>query len=313
MKKDETQRCDICINVYGKYYQTMLTVKSLLANDAAGIDKIFLIIEKKQPEVFNIQKFKDETKYPNIEFFVPRYHLDFEKRKRLSITRKGIKYGEKRWFNTKYNFQKLEVDDQYRYSIRYQYGLEKTDKKHLLIMHNDMMITAPFVEMMMKTIDEGEYLGVGPIGQCWNCPLHYEKICDGERVATVSLEYNEIREIVERNKSPRTRVDNIDKIRPLPMPECRLNEWLAMINVQLYREFVIPNGSIAPLGLMDLDIGTRFYRESVLRGLKFKNMDIANFARHAPFSIKLVGNTSLFDDALYAEQENLAREYLKNF
>jgi hypothetical protein len=124
------------------------------------------------------------------------------------------------------------------------------------------------------------------------------------------MSYEDICTIVSKNNSPRTRIVDIDRINPLPMPECRLNEWIAMLNVEYYKEITIPRGFISLFRAMDLDIGTAFYRECILGNHKFKNMNEESFAIHAPFSKCNMGNPALFNETLYFEQEKMAKKYL---
>jgi len=44
-----SNKIDVVINVYGKPWQTLCTLKSLMINSGHHIDKIFLIKESEQP------------------------------------------------------------------------------------------------------------------------------------------------------------------------------------------------------------------------------------------------------------------------
>ena len=50
MKKVQNSKSvDVCINVYGKPWQTLCTLKSLMQHSGHHIDKIYLIKEHRQP------------------------------------------------------------------------------------------------------------------------------------------------------------------------------------------------------------------------------------------------------------------------
>jgi hypothetical protein len=162
----------------------------------------------------------------------------------------------------------------------------------------------------MNYIDSG-FLGVGQIGQCWNCPLFSAGLCDGDRVQYISLDYEQVISTVRNNPSPRTTERVIDPKYPLPMPECRLNEWVAILKADKYREITIPKGNISLFGKKGFDIATEFYRKAVLAGYRFKNVDLMPFAKHGYFS-NGCGNAALFDSKMFVDEESKAKRYLEN-
>ena len=305
-------KCDVCVNIYGKYYQTLATLKTLLKYNKEYIGKIYLIMEKKQPDVLNIDHLVKELNYADVEIFYPKFFFGFKKITQLQLSRKGIRRKSFKGFTKSTNTLLAAFVTPYRQAIRYQYAFEKSDKKYLLVLHNDVVFSKSFVGEMIALIDEG-FLGVGQIGQCWNCPLHTANICNGSIVDTVHLSYKEVCGIISRTPSPRTGIRHIDKSNPLPMPECRLNEWVAMLNANEYKKITIPKGRITPFGKMGFDIATDFYRETKLAGYSYKNIDIASFSTHGYFSLGC-GNAALFDNEKYQFEENAAKVFLdENF
>lgn len=52
----------------------------------------------------------------------------------------------------------------------------------------------------------------------------------------------------------------------MPLPECRLNEFYCLINVERIKDVNSPKGDIYPIGMMSLDTGEDWFRQLVLRG-----------------------------------------------
>jgi hypothetical protein len=286
------KKVDVCINVFGKPYQTLVTLKSLLEHSGDHIDKIFFIEESKQPKGYDFNIIKNNLKYKNMERYVPKYHF---------------------WVHKTETF-KCNFDTDYRLSLRYQYGLEKTNKKHLLIIHNDVLFTGDVVSTLVSEI--GDNFSIGNVGQCWNCPLNYEGICSGEKLnenLNNNIPYEDVINYV--NKYPETRTytqyrNNIDKINPLPMPECRINEWCQLVDVEKYKKEVIPNGEVVPLGgYYGMDIGDVWFKQMIGKGYNFKHFDINKVCKHGYFSEVGNGHTSLFNQKMYDEDEKRAEDY----
>ncbi len=148
------EKIDVCVNVYGKPYQTLVTLKTLLEHSGHLIDKIFFVQERNQLDGYDYKIIEDNLKYDKLIRFIPEHYL---------------------WIN-RGDIHRSIVDENYRWSLRYQYGLEKTDKKHLLIIHNDVLFKGDIVSELLSEI--GDCFTIGHIGQCWNCPLKNENICD---------------------------------------------------------------------------------------------------------------------------------------
>lgn len=90
-------RVDVAINYYGKPYQTLLTIETLLEHSAQHIDRIYLIREPKQPReeqdiVGLLAKYGDR-----VTVFQPEHYLA--------------------WSPS--NVDRVREDESYRLSIRY--------------------------------------------------------------------------------------------------------------------------------------------------------------------------------------------------
>ena len=292
IKNDFIKKIDVCVNVFGKPYQTLITLKTLLNHSGYLIDKIYFIEEQEQPIDYDYKIIEENLKYDKLIKFIPQHYLFTDR----SDTHRSI------------------TDQDYRLSLRYQYGLENTDKKHLLIIHNDVLFTGDIVSELLSEI--GDSFTIGNIGQCWNCPLKFEHICDShllESNCEKQLPYNEIINLI--NKYPKTRTSTIgrtliDKNKPFPMPECRVNEWCALINIDDYKKEVIPNGDVVPFGgYYGLDIGDVWFRQMVNKGYKYKNYNIYKSSTHAYFSEVNNGHSAMNNRSTYNEEEQRAKDY----
>jgi len=284
------KKIDVAINVYGKPYQTALTIQSLLKYSGNHIGKIYLIIEKKQPKGFDknillhlLQEIEIITYIPNIFF--------------------GYKAK-----STKLN-KILFLFKQLRYSIRYQFAWENTKADYLFISHNDMVYNKDIISAYLNEI-EG-HIAIGSVGQCWNCPAHISH-CDGSRYWEYRPDKLELESVYKNSKNIRNRI-SIEKInKSWPLPECRLNEMAAMFNMQIARPITIPEGKYAPIGLMTIDTGTEWFYDISQAGYKVVNHAYNNYARHAMFNKFGSGHGSLFNKELYNYEENMAKEMLVN-
>lgn len=199
---------DVAINVYGKPYQTLVALKTLMLHSGQHIDKIYFIQERNQPPwgaSFDVV-FK---RLDNIKLFIPKYFL-------------YVYYTDKERYN----------DQDYRLSLRYQYAWENTDKNYLFITHNDILYKDDIVGEMLNVLINSEYVGVGQIGRCWDCPAFYSNKCNGDKYLNYNPTYEEVLELVKKYPSPKGEQHNalIDRERPMPLPECRLNEMACLIN-----------------------------------------------------------------------------------
>lgn len=197
------KKVDVCINVFGKPYQTLVTLKSLLKYNYDYINKIYLIEEAKQPHPTDFEFIKNELNYDNLVHFKPKHHL---------------------WV---YDTQcQLLTDINYRHSIRYQYAFEKTENDFLFVIHNDVLFKTKFLNTLIDDANNNRYIGIGQLGQCWNCPLKCENLCNADICHNIKLNNNQIFNAINKHQQCRTFGIKhlIDNNKPMPLPECRLNE-----------------------------------------------------------------------------------------
>ncbi len=309
MGRWEDNRVDVAINMYGKPYNTAVTVYSLLEQSHKHIDRIYLNIERVQPHERDaelvlqlLDKIKDR-----LIVHVPDYHIwcgDVDPR--------------------------LYMNQGYRQSIRYQYGFEATDKQFLLITHNDILYEKDIVSVFLEQIQG--HVGVGQIGQCWNCPAAKAGKCGSDRFYDYRPSVAEIKQLVSKFplvREPRPKAFGMaariwaglsklvgssqvvfDARQPWPLPECRLNEFSCLIDVKTLRPLSIPDGLVVPMGSDEwLDVGVRWFHMLCNRGHRFRHVDISQYCTHAWAGDKSRGggHPSLLHKDQYQMEEDEAR------
>lgn len=186
-------KVDVIIQVYGKPWQTLCTLKSLMKYNSDFIDFIYFIEESEQP-------YGDSVKWVLKEFdniihiMPPRYEF---------------------WATNK--------------NPRYQLGIEKSDKNWVFISHNDVLYTDSVIKNMLE-LTHKNVGGIGEIGQCWNCPA--KSLCKGgKNWNTWNPSFEEINSL--KLPHIRTHRKDLNPSFPKLMPECRLNEWSCLIKREL--------------------------------------------------------------------------------
>ena len=286
MANEET--VDVAINVYGKPYQTLVTLKTLMLHSGHHIDKIYFVQERQPSWGANCDiVFRN---FDNIKLFIPKYflYIYFAERERYS-------------------------DEDYRFSIRYQYAWEHTDKKYLFVTHNDMLYKSDIIGEMLNVLRNGEYVGVGQIGRCWDCPAYHGKKCNGDKYSGYTPTYEEVMDLIKKFPHRKSDLHDplIDKKHPMPLPECRLNEMACLINLREIKHEVIPYGTIDPFGAyVGTDLGTKWFKELTMRGYKFKNIDIYQYCKHAWG--QFLGHETSCNSNLYTIAEDEAAAYLED-
>ena len=273
-------KIDCIINVYGKPWQTLCTLKSLLKYSGQWIDRIYFIEEREQPYGDDVRWVSDE--FNSLDHYIPRG----------------------------YKFISHSFDDP-RDLIRYQYGIDHSDKKYVFITHNDILYTGDIIGAMLSSI--GYKLGIGRVGACWNCPAGYADLCDGYRIDNFFPSYKEVLELCNKFPPARDVVfrERIHPVSPKPLPECRLNEFACIID----RE--ITNMEDGPLfGDFGLDTGMDWFRSMYLKGYRFQNFDIDKYSVHGYWTPLhkekgriTTGYPVQCNEKLYREAEENAKQF----
>ena len=288
------EKIDVAINVYGKPYQTAVTLKSLMKYSGDKINKIYLSFEKEQPYGHTIEDFLPLLVDLPIEYYFPKYFF---------------------WTRDKFEGLKNKLKllfPSYRKSIRYQYAWEATKSPYLLVIHNDVLFQADLVSYYLENI--GEFIGIGRVGQCWNCPGSING-CSSEKYWDYRPKMEELRRIYTDFPVQRAKEHgflNDGKV-SWPLPECRLNELVTLLNMKIAKPLILPFGSVAPFGIGNsIDNGIEWFRGISKIGHKVKHLDFEPFAIHAwANESKFGGHPSLFDEKLYQHEENIAKKKLE--
>jgi len=282
------EKVDVIINVYGKPWQTLCTLKSLMLHSGEHIDKIYFIEEREQPYGDNVKWVLNE--FDNIIHYIPNSYEFIP--------------------NTK-TFGDLN-DENNRYNFRYQYGIEKSDKKYVFVTHNDILYTGDIIGDMLNEI--GDSIGCGLIGQCHNCPAKSAGVCNGDKFNDFKPTYNEVIELC--NDFPPARgnqfISMINQNQVMPLPECRLNEFACLLKREIVVKENYLNDEYSFFGDYNgIDLGSSWFRKMILNGYLFKNYDIYLTGKHGYFANN-AGYPTQLNNQKYIESELNAEKYYKN-
>jgi hypothetical protein len=294
------RKVDVLINVCGKVHQTALALLSLDRASGQHIDKIYFVEEN--TDTRNVQmagghhEFVRERLKDKIVYMMPKqWNYCF-----------GLDLGE------------LE-DTERRHAIRYQFGWEQTDKDHVLIIHNDAVFRQDVIGPMLEAM--GEHIAIGHIGQCWYCPASFTGKCGSEAYMQYRPTFPELRDLYMKTRAPEgslmrayhlPRMHRMFETQPWPLPECRVNEWCALIDMQKARGITAPHGRVTPFGAIlsvgkqILDVGCQWFRDVHVRGYTCGHFDIYRYMHH---DVPPTGQPTLIDKERYhdREMEALAR------
>jgi len=291
------KKIDVCVIYYGKPYQTIISILSLLKFSGEHVNKLYITVEKTQPydkfgDVYHVIK----TIRPliDIDLYFPKYfyqlgYLDYDRTKR---------------------------DSDYRYQIPYQYALEKAESDYLFIMHNDMVFHRDMIGEMLPVFQDPNVAGTGSIGQCWSCPGFSAKLCHGSKFEQYVPTQEEAILLHETYNTPRKEKD-IEVLRTgrvHPMPECRLNEYACMIRLSLYRQQTLPKGDNVCFGGnwgFTADLGTGWFHQMVNQGFRFQHFVLEDYASHSQFNPIGQGIHAYSKQDNYNLSEANALQYLK--
>src|SRR5207244_12735628 len=114
---------------------------------------------------------------------------------------------------------------------------------------------------------------------------HFAGRCDGARYQQFRPTLEELLELSRRFPPPRNpnHDHHIQRDRPHPLPECRLNEFACLIHKAIVDPWVMPNDGIPPFGAYNygLDMGSAWFRYLNWVGLRLRNIHMARLFDHA--------------------------------
>ncbi|WP_316899862.1 hypothetical protein [Pseudodesulfovibrio indicus] len=295
---------DVLINVFGKPHQTALSLLSLLQHSGRHVGLIYF---QEEPATAEYER-KGQEKLirflgDRLVHFMPKYWNG------IDPTDEG----------------RLRTDGEYLLSMRYQHGWERSEARYALTIHNDIEVHGDIVGHLLEAI--GDYSGAGEIGQCWWCPAGQNNLCDSTRYAEFTPSYPYLMKIYNKNFDPAGRrayhlgLSQQFQDRPWPLPECRLNEWCALIDLEKVRPDTMPFGSGTPFGALIpsgaligenrdrpvcLDTGVQWFRDMNQLGHRFVHHDIYRDIDH-----DRLGNVALDSPEMYVEKELAAMHRIK--
>ncbi|MEI7584737.1 hypothetical protein [Runella sp.] len=296
-----SKKVDVSIAFYGKPYQAIVTIKTLMKYSGQHIDKIYLSRERLQPHndyagIFKIIDYFRNDPVVKLVIQYPHYFLGL-----------GVK-----------DYERAKNDTRFRQSIMYQYPLEMTDKKYLVVMHNDMLFYGNMIGEMLKTFENGpkNLAGVGSIGQCWSCPAgpDWGNKCHSKMFEQYVPTTEEAIALAEKHATPRREIQLkvLRNGRTHILPECRLNEYCAMIDVEKYQKETLPKGDIGCYGggWNGVDTATVWSHDMYKRGYTFRHLTLEDYTRHAAFDTTGSGTKANSSSDIYWNAEKNAEKYI---
>ncbi|MDR2668320.1 MAG: hypothetical protein LBC14_00020, partial [Desulfovibrio sp.] len=163
-----------------------------------------------------------------------------------------------------------------------------------------VLIKADIIGALLGKIGDG--FAAGSIGQCWNCPAAdaetarlagFAYPCSPDAYGDFRPDFAGLEALYDaalatgRFVRPyRLGWDEHYRDCAWPLPECRVNEWGCLVDVEQTRPLVIPEGDILPFGAYEqcgpiaLDIAVPWFRELNRRGLRAYNFAVGRYLTH---------------------------------
>lgn len=300
-------KVDVLIHVFAKPFQTALSLLSLLRCSGEHIDKIY----------FHEEPYTSEFERKNHEALL-NYLGD-----------RIIHYPVPEWIGGKMaDVTKIHSDEAYRLSLRYQYGFEHTQKKYALLIHNDILVTTDPLGPMLEQI--GEATAIGEIGQCWWCPAGQGGLCSSKNYTSYRPSYDELMRIYNEGMDYTQRraynhgLNDELRTQPWPLPECRVNEWCMLINIEKAKPDTLPLGRAMPIGAhlpsgarigenwdedVLLDTGVKWFYDLNHLGHSFADFPIEDYIVHDRRGTVALGDAELYIRNEIMAKARLAKEY----
>ena len=109
--------------------------------------------------------------------------------------------------------------------VRYQYAIDNTDKKYLMIVHDDVKFFKNIVQLYLDTMDGNPNLAiVGDLGQCWRCK--FADVCSPKKLM------QGFRPSKYWPISPNKDEKGNFNLKKGYTRACRINEWCCMVDVE---------------------------------------------------------------------------------
>lgn len=281
--KAEPAQTDVAINVFAKPYQTSLAVLSLLKQSGQHIGKIWFQFEPVATKLdriapYCIYEYVRENDLACCEVSQPDHWGA-----RTPVTADDLKDASK------------------RSGVRYQTAFENSHADFLFFMHNDVFFFKDLLGLLKREI--GDAFVIGQLGQCWNCPASHSELtrkvmgrapCTPDSYLEFRPDYQQLVDLYGKAREMEIFARPYDengfteefRSSPWPLPECRVNEWAALVNLAKTRSFCAPFGPAFPPGAYricgqhNLDIMVPWFRDLHQRGLFAKNYNVKSCLHH---------------------------------
>lgn len=276
------ERVDVAVNIFAKPYQTALSVLSLLKESRAHVGTIWLQYEPMG------------SRYDRVSPYVVARYL-----KEVLDWPCRVSQPE-HWLALEAPDMARLDDAAYRLSIRYQDAFEHSESRKLLLMHNDIYVFGDALGEMLAAM--GDAFVIGQLGQCWRCPAHAAKVakdvmggppCSSERyeefrpdAATLRRLYARARELGAPVRPYEECFTEFFDPQPWPLPECRVNEWFCLLDLERTRPHCVPFGPALPPGAFgacgryNLDTSVPWFRAMHALGFRARHFDHTRYLRH---------------------------------
>ena len=313
----ENKKVDVAINIFGKPFQTLACLRTIWHHCSQHIDRFLIVLEKEQPKwqasaADSIQYLVSQEPFAKKVFFYTP--------KKYEFAPIGSTFSHKERLCYRYQWA-IEgglgtngVTDCYGRAIdsggvdvsRAGFISGRIDEFSdlLFICHNDMLFTGDIIGAMLDSITDG-VSGVGYIGQCWNCPFADNCNHDylGYQPTKEELTMDHIKLAASR---PGLFMDNLQVGQIMPCPECRLNEFAAIISREDALQSDVYFGEYTVM-----DLGVAWFRDMVNRGYRFTHFDIYQYGIHGYFANDTCGYTTQKDAKRYFDAEINAEHWCR--
>ncbi|WP_297147775.1 hypothetical protein [uncultured Desulfovibrio sp.] len=282
MQQDGSEKIDVAMNIFAKPYQTALSVLSLLKHSGRHVGNVWL-----QFEPYGSQ-------YDIVSPYALVQHLGSLIGERCRVFQPDY------WLDLNAADPSRFADDAYRYGIRYQYAFEHSTSRRLFLMHNDVLVLKDVLGYLGGLM--GDAVAVGHLGQCWNCPARVAELtrevmgcepCGPERHLDFRPDYSQLQQLYALAHQRKIFARPYDRgfagifdAQPWPLPECRVNEWACLLDLEKTRPLCVPHGPVLPPGAyrqcgpVCLDIGVEWFRGMHARGMTARHANLSRHLKH---------------------------------
>lgn len=276
------ERVDVAVNIFAKPYQTALSVLSLLKQSGPHVGTIWLQYEPMG------------SRYDRVSPYVVAKYLTEELHWPCRVSQ------PEHWLALEAPDVGRLGDAAYRLSIRYQNAFEHSESRKLLLMHNDVYVFGDALGEMLAAM--GDAFAIGQLGQCWRCPAHAAQVvkdvmggapCASARYEEFRPDAATLRGLYARARELGVPVRPYEECfteffdqQPWPLPECRVNEWFCLLDLERTRPHCVPFGPALPPGAFgacgryNLDTAVPWFRAMHALGFRARHFDYKRHLRH---------------------------------